>query len=174
VNATHMSSSKVIKVGLLYAEKWWKTDGAFVDPQCSIPATTILDISTEDCFVLAVLFVDDKAIALTGDKNKSKRENAAKYSVEQLLSPKKNAKILEPIGYAEGDWPSTPGIFGAYGIYPKDGIPIDRQKLGKQTRKLHFACSEIAHRDAGYMSGAVNSGKAEARELLRKIYSTLE
>jgi monoamine oxidase len=80
------------------------------------------------------------------------------------------SKALKPKAYYEANWSVDPWTRGCYTGYTPPGVLLDYgTALRKPVGRIHWAGTETATIWAGYMDGAVRSGKRAAKEALAAL-----
>ncbi len=157
-----MPMGRVIKVNVVYAEPFWRTDGWSGQANSdSRPLGTVFDNTPHDggpgvlVGFLEGRHADRGARMTAADRRALVLEDLAGY-----FGP----RAREPIGFIERDWAEEEYSRGCYGAFATPGTltrfgPHLRRPVGP----LHWAGTETATRWAGYMDGAVESGQRAAR-----------
>jgi len=87
-------------------------------------------------------------------------------SKNEFRPPEESSK---PVSVVEGDWPSVPYIEGGYANVPNPGAIVRtkmfHRELRRSFRRLHFAGTEHAERWAGYIEGAIVTGRQAGEEV---------
>lgn len=163
---------KCIKTVLAYKERWWNSTFAFADPDISdTPITLVGDVTNDDGKepMLATFYYGVNADKHTGDGKKAERKAISVKGAQSLLSedpenPDPRSSEENVLSVVEGDWPSVPNIEGGYAGVANVGA-ITKTKmfwadLRKSSGNIHFAGTECASHWAGYIEGAVVTGRA--------------
>ncbi|WP_338404174.1 flavin monoamine oxidase family protein [Dietzia cercidiphylli] len=165
-----MPMGRVIKINVVYPEPFWRADGWSGQANSDTrPLGTVFDntphASTSDGAVPGVLvgFLEgrhaDRASRMTAaDRRAQVLEDLAGY-----FGP----RDLGPVDYIERDWAEEEYSRGCYGAFAAPGTltrfgPHLRRPVGP----IHWAGTETATRWAGYMDGAVESGRRVAGEIV--------
>jgi monoamine oxidase len=79
-------------------------------------------------------------------------------------------RAAQPADYIEGNWPAEEWSRGCYGAFFPPGTwmscgPALREPVGR----IHWAGTETAELNCGYMDGAVRSGERVAAEVLEVL-----
>lgn len=165
-----MPMGRVIKINVVYPEPFWRADGWSGQANSDTrPLGTVFDntphASPSDGAVPGVLvgFLEgrhaDRASRVTAaDRRAQVLEDLAGY-----FGP----RALDPVDYIERDWAEEEYSRGCYGAFAAPGTltrfgPHLRRPVGP----IHWAGTETATRWAGYMDGAVESGRRVAGEIV--------
>lgn len=176
-NKMHMG--KCIKTVLAYKERWWQNTFAIADPNLvedTAPITFVADVSNDDGNepMLATFYYGSNADRYTGDAKKAERKSTSVKGAQNLLcvdptNPEPGSSEDNVLAVVEGDWPSNENIEGGYAAVANVGA-ITKTKmfwsqLGQRCGNVHFAGTETASRWAGYMEGAIVTGKKAGDEV---------
>jgi len=174
-----MRMGQAIKTVLAYEKRWWDGTFAFADPAldgCKI--SLVADVSHADGkeAVLATFFYGDSAAEFSGDDMVEARRAASIEGAQALLCPPgtdPDPVSNRPISVVEGDWPSVPGIGGGYANVPRPGAIVKTKMFHRDLQKafgnLHFAGTEHAERWAGYIEGAIMTGRKAGDEVAEAL-----
>lgn len=170
-----MKMGKCIKTVLAYKERWWQGTFAFADPAIDgLRISLIGDVTNEDGKepMLATFYYGDNADDFTGPDKAAERKAVSIKGAQSLLSldpENPDPRSFEPLSVVEGDWPSTPYIYGAYANVPNVGAIVKtkmfHRDLQKASGRVHFAGTECAERWAGYIEGAIDTGRKAGDEV---------
>ncbi|RZS36894.1 monoamine oxidase [Herbihabitans rhizosphaerae] len=159
-----MPMGSVIKVHVVYERPFWREAGLSGQAAGdSLPVGMVFDNCQEpDGPGVLVGFVDGAHAAEASRLDPERR----RAMVIRCLATYFGAQAEHPIGYVERDWSTEPFSAGCYGAF---GVPGTLTRYGKALRDpvgpLHFAGTETATRWAGYMDGAIQSGRRAADEV---------
>lgn len=162
MNNTHTWMSNAIKVGLTFAQPFWRAkhlSGMIIGQ--GGPVTELYDHSD----------YEDKRFALMGFVNEALREFPAKERKQRILdylSKHLGDEVLDYESYEEKDWSrdqhtSTASIKSLY-MSPQYGNPIFQATY--LDGKLIFSGAETSPTYGGYMDGAIQSGFIASAKLL--------
>jgi len=183
-----MKMGKCIKTVLAYENRWWDGTFAFGDPAIDgLHISLVADVTNEDVKtgtkepMLATFYYGDNATKFTGPANKERRKAESIRGAQSLLcddskKSKKNEEIrpppeesFKPLSVVEGDWPSVPYVEGGYANVPNPGAIVKTKMFHRELRRsfqrLHFAGTEHAERWAGYIEGAIVTGRLAGEEV---------
>jgi len=178
-----MKMGKCIKTVLAYKERWWDGSFAFADPSIdgvhiSLVADVSHDYDGKECKepMLATFYYGTSADQYTGDSKKEERKAEAIRGAQNLLCDdplNPDPRSTDVLSVVEGDWPSTPYIYGAYACVANVGAitktKMFHRDLQKACGKVHFAGTELAERWAGYMEGAIMTGRKAGEEVAEAL-----
>ncbi|XP_065826401.1 probable flavin-containing monoamine oxidase A isoform X2 [Oscarella lobularis] len=182
----HMPVGHLIKCILTYETAFWKDDGysgeiisssstthSVGDRQGepirdSSPVSCVWDATTADGLPALVVLQGGKHSIMWSDEKEAEIERTVLAELEYYLGPKAG----QPISIVVRDWADAPYNGGcpvstlSTGAMSTFGSSL---RLKTPLQRLHFAGTELATSFPGYMSGAVQSGKRAAREVLHRI-----
>ena len=158
----------VIKVFCSYSEPFWR-DADLCGQVLSDrgPVRVVFDNSPPDSGVGVLLGFIEGADARHWMGRPAEERRAA---VEANLTTYFGRRAGEVVEYREQTWATEPYSGGCYAMYLPPGVWTSygaalRQPVGR----LHWAGSDIAVHSAGYMDGAVLSGRAVAADVLARL-----
>lgn len=173
-----MKMGQCIKTVLAYKERWWNGSFAFRDPAIvpESPITLVADVTNDQGKepMLATFYYGNHALKYTGDANKEQRTQLSIQGAQSLLSedvnqPDPRSGEDHVLGVVEGDWPSMPHIQGAYAGVANVGAITKTNMfwsdLQRAYKNVHFAGTECAERWAGYIEGAIVTGRKAGEEV---------
>ncbi|MBB1029850.1 FAD-dependent oxidoreductase [Dietzia sp. SLG310A2-38A2] len=164
-----MPMGRVIKINVAYPEPFWRADGWSGQANSDArPLGTVFDNtphgSTSDGGGPGVLvgFLEGR------HADRGSRMTAADRRAQVLedLAGYFGPRARSPVDYVELDWAEEEYSRGCYGAFATPGTltrfgPHLRREIGP----IHWAGTETATRWAGYMDGAVESGRRVAGEI---------
>jgi monoamine oxidase len=161
---THTWMGESIKVGLRYAEPFWRKDGA--------PGGTIFSNVGPVSEMYDHTNIEESRYALKGFLNGTYHSVSRKERREMVLTQLRKyygAVVDDYLAYEEGVWRQEPFTFAPYDghVLPHqhNGHPVFRKAY--LDGRLFLAGAETAENYPGYMDGAVGSGRRAAAELVR-------
>lgn len=160
-----MIQGSVIKTMSIYPTPFWREQG-FSGQATSAdgPVSVVFDNSPPDGSPGVLLaFLEGKAARDAGDLSQPVRRQLVSDCLTRLFG----AKAATPERYVEKVWAADEWARGCYGGYLPPGAwtshgPALREAIGP----LHWAGAETASEWAGYMEGAIQSGRRAATEIL--------
>ena len=163
-----MPHGATIKAIAVYDEPFWRGEGLSGQAGAlDLPVDFTFDTSPRDGRPgMLVGFVEgDRALAL-GRRSEGDRRRLVLESFARLFG----RRAAEPVEYLDRDWSEEEWTRGCYGGHMPPGVltrfgPALRQPVGR----IHWAGTESARVWAGYMEGAVESGRRAASEVLEAI-----
>eukprot|EP01102_Stenamoeba_stenopodia_P005283 TRINITY_DN1584_c0_g1_i1.p1 TRINITY_DN1584_c0_g1~~TRINITY_DN1584_c0_g1_i1.p1 ORF type:complete len:431 (-),score=86.66 TRINITY_DN1584_c0_g1_i1:81-1373(-) len=175
----------IIKIIITYTTAFWRTRGFSGEVISDTgPAGYVVDDSSHDydasggkegqaallCFIMA-----DKA-AQWGDTHdhSNSKSIARKEAVLKQLARYFGDAALSPEDYVEKDWALDEFATGSPVAICSPGALTN---YGKAMRSacgaIHFAGTETAIQNCGFMDGAINSGQRAAKEILERLSRSL-
>lgn len=160
-----MIQGSVIKTMSIYPEPFWRKQG-FSGQATSAdgPVSVVFDNSPPDGSPGVLLaFLEGKAAREASDLPEPVRRQLVVDCLTRLFG----AEAATPERYVEKVWAADEWSRGCYGGYLPPGAwtshgPALREAIGP----LHWAGAETASQWAGYMEGAIQSGRRAAAEIL--------
>lgn len=160
---------QMAKITAVFADRFWRTEprspgtAVFVEP-CGI---TVRDVSRPDeTFGRIVVFAGGPA----GRALASLDDAALGRDVRALLTRAFDRPVPEPLALVAGRWIDHPWSGGGYNSWPTAGGPVDVRGVLREARgNVVFAGSELSTRYAGFMEGAIHSGRDAARRVVRSL-----
>lgn len=160
---------QMTKVVAVYADRFWLSAPAspgtaiFVEPR----GIAVRDVSrSDDALGRVVIFAGGPA----GRALAALNDAALGREVQALLSRAFNRQAPEPLALVAGRWVDHPWSGGGYNSWPTVGGPADVRCVLRESRgDVVFAGSELSLRYAGFMEGAIASGRDAARRVLRSL-----
>lgn len=160
-----MIQGSVIKTMSIYPEPFWRADG-FSGQATSAdgPVSVIFDNSPPDGSPGVLLaFLEGKAARDAGDLSKEVRREIVTDCLVRLFGE----RAARPDNYVEKVWAADEWSRGCYGGYfPPGAWTSHGHALREPIGPIHWAGAETASRWAGYMEGAIQSGRRAADEIL--------
>lgn len=158
----------VIKVFCSYREPFWRADdlcGQVLSDRG--PVRVVFDNSPPDSEVGVLLGFIEGADARQWMGRPVEERRAA---VLANLTAYFGQRAGDPLEYREQTWAAEPYSGGCYAMYLPPGVWTSYgAALREPVGRLHWAGSDIAVHSAGYMDGAVHSGRAAAAEVLAQL-----
>ena len=171
-----LKMGKCIKTVLAYKERWWNAPFAFADPAIASPITLVADVTNENEPMLATFYYGDNADEFTGDSKAAERKALSIKGAQSLLCEdptKPDPRSEEVLAVVEGDWPSVPYIEGGYAAVAPVGalteLKMFHRDLQKASGLVHFCGTECAERWAGYIEGAIVTGRKAGEEVAEAL-----
>ena len=158
----------VIKVFCSYREPFWREDdlcGQVLSDRG--PVRVVFDNSPPDGGTGVLLgFIEGADARHWMGRPVEERRAAVQANLTTYFGPRAG----EVVEYREQTWAAEPYSGGCYAMYLPPGVwtsygEVLRQPVGR----LHWAGSDIAVHSAGYMDGAVLSGRAAAAEVVPRL-----
>jgi len=154
----------VIKVNVVYDEPFWRRDGLSGQAVSERRAVSMVFDNTPPDGTPGVLagFVEGHAALAAGALSPAERRERVLADLAAYFGP----GARRCVAYLEHDWVADPWSRGCYGAY---GAPGALTRFGPQLRTpsglIHWAGAETAVHWAGYLDGAVESGRRAAGEV---------
>ncbi|GAC68424.1 flavin monoamine oxidase family protein [Gordonia soli] len=162
--AQRMPMGRVIKVNVVYDEPFWRNAGMSGQANSDRRALgTVFDNTPADGAPgVLVGFLEGRHADVGSRLDLPTRRSQVIDDLVAYFGPNAGA----PIDYIERDWAEEEYSRGCYGAFLAPGTltrfgPALRAPIGP----LHWAGTETATRWAGYIDGAVESGRRAAREI---------
>jgi monoamine oxidase len=163
-----MAQGSVVKTLSIYDEPFWRARGlSGVATSCDGPVSVVFD-NTPPGGTPGVLlaFFEGGAARQVADLTSDERRAIVGRSLSRLFGP----EAASPSAYFDKSWPADRYSRGCYGGFMPPGAwtshgPALRTPVGP----IHWAGAETADRWAGYMDGALTSGRRAAAEVARAI-----
>jgi monoamine oxidase len=160
-----MPMGSVIKCLLAYSTPFWRDQGhsghAF---STSGVINGVFDVTPPgyDGGILAAFFGGNNAMVWS-DATTVERQQRVVETIAELLGP----KALEPRDYVENVWTLEPWILGGYSCIPVPGTySIFGDSLSDPCGRVHWASTESAEKNVGFVDGALRSGERAANEVV--------
>lgn len=162
---------QMTKITALFADRFWQTEprspgtAVFVEPR----GITVRDVSRPDeTFGRIVVFAGGPA----GRALASLDDATLGREVQALLARAFERPVPEPLALVSGRWVDHSWSGGGYNSWPTAGGPSDVRGVLREARgDVVFAGAELSLRYAGYMEGAIHSGRDAARRVIRSLAS---
>lgn len=158
----------VIKCVAAYEEPFWRgrgLSGEVIDAEG--PVGLIFDDSPAggSSGALVGFFLGDDAREWAGAAERERREVVAERFAAYF-----GPEARDPEAYAEHAWANDPHSRGCYAGNPPPGtLTSYGEALREPVGRIHWAGTETATRWAGYMDGAISSGRRAAGEVGRRL-----
>jgi monoamine oxidase len=155
-----------IKVNAVYDEPFWRTAGQSGQANSDRRALgTVFDGGPPDGTpAVLVGFLEAGHAQAAARLEPKERRDAVLDDLAAYFGP----RARNPVHYVEQDWAAEEYTRGCYGAF---ATPMTLTRFGHGLRRpvgpVHWAGTETATRWAGYMDGAVESGRRAADEILR-------
>ncbi|MCP9771245.1 FAD-dependent oxidoreductase [Synechococcus sp. Tobar12-5m-g] len=163
-----MAMGACAKVLVVYSRPWWRDQGLSGIAIGDRPWVELCADSSDPesgCGVLAAFVVGHRHQRWAA-LGALERKQAVLGDLAAYLGP----KALEPLGYAEKDWPAVPFVGGAFSAWMPPGL---WSRCGDALRRPHgrvfWAGTEVAERWPGFFEGAVRSGEEAALAVLKQL-----
>jgi monoamine oxidase len=169
--ARGMRMGATAKVLVLYPRRFWRDRGLSGQTVASGrgPLTVAFDNSSEDGRQAALVgfIVGNEARAWTR-KSCEERRRVLLDQLSGWFGP----EAREPTEIIDHDWSQEPWVQGCPVASPPPGLSIARAEcLREPAGRIHWAGTETATKNPGYLDGAVRSGERAAAEALRGLGS---
>lgn len=158
-----MPMGRVIKVNVVYDEPFWREDGFSGQVTSARRPFGITFDNTPESGTPGVLvgFLEGRHADIAARLTAGERRAQVLADLAGYFGPRAG----KPVAYIERDWAEEEYSRGCYGAFAAPGTltrfgPALREPVGP----LHWAGTETATRWAGYIDGAVESGRRAARE----------
>ncbi|HWC31849.1 MAG TPA: FAD-dependent oxidoreductase, partial [Actinomycetota bacterium] len=163
-----MPHGATIKSVAVYERPFWRDEGLSGQAGgLDLPVEFTFDTSPRDGYPgMLVGFVEGDRALVLGRMSADARRKLVLDSFARYFGP----KAAEPIAYADRDWTEeewTRGCFG--GHMPPGALTRFGPALREPVGPIHWAGTESARVWAGYMEGAVESGRRAASEVLEAL-----
>jgi len=158
----------VTKCVATYEEPFWREEGLSGEVvDADGPVGLVFDDSPEDgsSGALVGFLLGDDARELA-DTDEEERRDAVLESFAEYFGP----AAAEPVEYADHVWANEPYSGGCYaGTAAPGTLTSYGEALREPVGRLHWAGTETATEWAGYMDGAIRSGRRAAAEVVERI-----
>jgi monoamine oxidase len=160
-----MPMGSVIKCLLAYPNPFWREKGytgqAFITSGV-IDAIGDATPPEYDGGILVAFLGGHNAMAWS-DATTAERRKRVVEVIAKLLG----SKALEPLDYVENVWTVEPWILGGYSCVPVPGTySIFGDSLADPCGRIHWASTETAEKNVGFVDGALRSGERAANEVV--------
>ena len=160
-----MPMGSVIKCLLAYPSPFWRDQGH--SGHASITSgviDAIVDATPPEYDGgILVAFLGGHNAMVWSDATTAKRRQRVVEVIAGLLGP----KALEPHDYVENVWTVEPWILGGYSCIPVPGTySIFGDSLSDPCGRIHWASTETAEKNVGFVDGALRSGERAANEVI--------
>jgi monoamine oxidase len=163
-----MAQGSVVKTLSVYDEPFWRSRGlSGVATSCDGPVSVVFD-NTPPAGRPGVLlaFFEGAAARQVADLTSDERRVIVGRSLSRLFGPQAGS----PTAYFDKSWPADRYSRGCYGGFMPPGAWTSHgPALRRATGPIHWAGAETAERWAGYMDGALTSGRRAAAEVARAL-----
>ncbi|HUF54806.1 MAG TPA: flavin monoamine oxidase family protein [Dehalococcoidia bacterium] len=165
---TRAPMGSVIKVHAVYDTPWWRDEGLSGRVVSDTgPIKVIFDNSPpEGKPGLLMGFIEGgDGRRLSGFEPAERRKLALECFVRYF-----GERAANPIDFIEGNWPAEQWSRGCYGaVLPAGTLVSCGTALREPVGRIHWAGTETAEINCGYMDGAVRSGERVANEVLEVL-----
>lgn len=155
----------VIKINAVYDEPFWRSEGLSgraVSDTGPVKFTFDNSPRSGSPGVLVGFIEGDEARRYSG-ATESERRAAVLGCFERYFGP----RAAKPRQYIERDWSAEEYSRGCYGaVFPAGTLVSSGRALREPVGRIHWAGTETATVNVGYMDGAVQSGERAAAEVL--------
>jgi monoamine oxidase len=165
---TRAPMGSVIKVHAIYDTPWWREEGLSGRTVSDTgPIKVIFDNSPpEGTPGMLMGFIEGGTGRRYANIDEAERRKASLDCFVRYFGE----KAAKPVDYVEGNWPAEQWSRGCYGAFFPAGTwtscgPALRQPVGR----IHWAGTETAEINCGYMDGAVRSGERVTTEVLEVL-----
>jgi monoamine oxidase len=158
----------VIKVNAVYDRPFWREDGLSGRVVCDDgPVKVVFDNSPlRGSPGVLVTFIEGGDGRRYGHLPPAERRKVVADSMVRYFGPKA-AKMEQ---YVEKDWSAEEFSRGCYGaVFPAGTLVSCGTALREPVGRIHWAGTETATANVGYMDGAVRSGERAAAEVLEVL-----
>jgi monoamine oxidase len=158
----------VIKVHAIYETPWWRDEGLSGRVVSDTgPIKVIFDNSPpEGTPGMLMGFIEGGDGRRFANIDAAERRQAALDCFVRYFGD----KAARPMDYIEGNWPAEQWSRGCYGaVFPAGTWVSCGPALREPVGRVHWAGTETAEVNAGYMDGAVRSGERVAAEVLEVL-----
>jgi monoamine oxidase len=108
-------------------------------------------------------FICGNNAQIWSDSTTGQRRQRVAEDNARMLGP----EALEPLDYVENVWTTEPWILGGYSCMPLPGTySIFGDSLADPCGRIHWAGTETADKNVGYVDGALRSGERAANEVV--------
>lgn len=160
---------QMTKITAVFADRFWQSEptspgtAMFVEPR----GLTVRDVSRPDeALGRVVIFAGGPAGRALAELS----DAALGREAQALLSRAFDRPAPEPLALVAGRWVDHPWSGGGYNSWPTVGGPAELRRVLRESRgDVVFAGSELSLRYAGFMEGAIHSGRDAARRVLRSL-----
>ena len=160
-----MPMGSVIKCLLAYSTRFWNEQGyAGHGFTTSGVIGGMFDVTPPgyDGGILAGFICGNNA-QIWSDSTTGQRRQRVAEDIARMLGP----EALEPLDYVENVWTTEPWILGGYSCMPLLGTySIFGDSLADPCGRIHWAGTETANKNVGYVDGALRSGERAANEVV--------
>lgn len=163
-----MPMGSIIKVHLAYQSPFWRTQGLTGSILSDRIATGFwMDHTVPGARTGGMVgFFGGGYAQVWAERSSEERRAQVLEDLATYLGP----EAKNPIEYVERSWPAAPWQRGAYWAMPTPGTltafgPALREPVGR----IHWAGTETADENIGYLDGAIQSGERVAADLLKHL-----
>jgi monoamine oxidase len=163
--AQNMPMGAVLKTITIYENPFWLKAGYSGQTISDLgPVCATYDHSEEDIKFYAIIgFVNGKHAIKW---RQSALEERKKAVFEEYAMLWKSKEALTPKEYIEMDWTTEEFSRGCYFAHMTPGSMTEfGRELNTPFDRVHWACTECATNNSGYMDGAIQSGKRAAENI---------
>ncbi|MEH6550685.1 MAG: NAD(P)/FAD-dependent oxidoreductase [Pseudomonadales bacterium] len=163
-----MPMGNVIKCLLAYSSPFWRDQGYSGHVATTSGVIDSISDVTPPGYNggILVAFLGGHNAMAWSDTTTTERRQRVVEGVAQLLGP----DALEPRDYIDNVWTLEPWILGGYSCIPVPGTyGIFGDSLSDPCGRIHWASTETAEKNGGYVDGALRSGERAANEVLAEI-----
>lgn len=160
-----MPMGSVIKCLLAYPTPFWRDQGysahAFIRSGVIDAIADATPPKYDGGFLVAFLG-GHNAMAWSDATGAERRKR-----VVEVIAGLLGSKALEPLDYVENVWTLEPWVLGGYSCIPTPGTySIFGDSLSDPCGRIHWASTETAARNVGFVDGALRSGERAANEVV--------
>lgn len=159
-----MIQGSVVKTMAIYAEPFWRADGLCGQAASADgPVSVVFDNSPPDGTPGVLLaFLEGAAARRAADLSSDERRRIVVGCLARLFGP----RAAEPERYVDKAWAADEWARGCYGGFMPTGAWFSHgSALREPIGPIHWAGAETSSRWAGYMEGAIRSGRRAAAEV---------
>jgi monoamine oxidase len=159
-----MIQGSVVKAMAIYAEPFWREDGLCGQAASADgPVSVVFDNSPPDGTPGVLLaFLEGAAARRAADLSNDERRRIVVGCLTRLFGP----RAADPERYVDKAWAADEWARGCYGGFMPTGAWFSHgSALREPIGPIHWAGAETSSRWAGYMEGAIRSGRRAAAEV---------
>lgn len=160
-----MPMGSIIKCLIAYSTPFWRDQGYSGHGNLTTTMTNALqDITPPDSdHGILALFIGGDTAMLWSDTPADQRRRQVLEDIASVFG----AEALEPLDYVETVWTVEPWIEGGYSCTWQPGsYSIFGDSLSRPCGRIHWAGTETATKNPGYVDGALRSAERAAAEVL--------
>lgn len=160
-----MPMGNVIKCLLAYPSPFWHDQGYSGHASITSGVIDVISDATPpgyDGGILVAFLGGHNAMAWSDATTTERRQRVVEVIAELL-----GTNALEPRDYIDNVWTLEPWILGGYSCIPVPGsYSIFGDSLSDPCGRIHWASTETAEKNIGFVDGALRSGERAANEVI--------